>query len=78
MQDTEPDTFVLKTWPEKICDMLKEIDIDAKANEIGEGNVEKGEYYSRYFVSAPRMHTNKGSLEVKGTNIDSIHIIQKG
>ena len=78
MHDTEPDTFVLKTWPEKVCDMLKEIGIDAQANDIGKGDVENGEYYSRYFVSAPRMHTNKGSLQVNGTNIDSIQIIQKG
>ena len=78
MHDDEPDTFVLKTWPEKVCDMLNEIGVEAKPNDIGTGDVESDEYYSRYFVPSPRMHTNKGSLEVKGRNIDAIHIIQKG
>jgi hypothetical protein len=78
MHDSEPDTFVQKTWPEKVCDMLNEIGVDAKANEIGKGDVEFDDYYSRYFVSTPRMVTNKGSLEVKGSNIDVIQIIQKG
>ena len=78
MHDTEPDTFVQKTWPEKVCDMLNEIGVDAQATEIGMGDIEYVEYYSRYFVPTPRMVTNKGSLEVKGSNIDAIHIIQKG
>ena len=78
MHDTEPDTFVQKTWPEKVCDMLNEIGIESYPNEIGKGDVESDEYYSRYFVPTPRMVTNKGSLELKGSNIDAIQIIQKG
>lgn len=78
MHDDEPDTFVIKTWPEKVQDMLKEIGVESEANKIGTGDIESDEYYSRYFVSSPRMHTNKGSLEVKGCNIDAIQIIQKG
>lgn len=78
MHDSEPDTFVSKTWPEKFSDMLKEIGIDSKSNEIASGDVENDDYYSRYFSQTPRMVTNKGSLEVKNTNIDVIQIIQKG
>ena len=47
-------------------------------NEIGEGDVEKGDYYSRCFTQTTRMITNKGSLKVTGTDIDAVHIIQKG
>lgn len=78
MHDSEPDTFVSKTWPEKFSDMLKEIGIESKSNEIASGDVENDDYYSRYFSQTPRMVTNKGSLEIKNSNIDVIQIIQKG
>ncbi|MCH7968020.1 MAG: hypothetical protein IH841_02035 [Thaumarchaeota archaeon] len=78
MHDTEPDTFVLKTEPQKYCDLLAEIGIDAQAKEIGTDEVEKGDFYSRYFSQAPRMVTNRGCVEPKKSNIDVIQIIQKG
>ena len=78
MHDSEPDTIPLKTKPEQFCDFLEEIGITAHAKEMATDEVEKGDYYSRYFSVTPRMVTNKGCLEVKGTNIDIIQIIQKG
>ena len=78
MQDAEPDTFVYQTWPEKFTDMLKEIGVDSKSKEIGTDDVEKDEYYGRYFTQTPRMVTNKGCLDVQNSNIDVIQIIQKG
>ncbi len=78
MHDTEPETFVLQTWPEKFSDMLKEIGVDSEPKEIGADDVEKGYYYSRYFAQTARMITNKGTLDVKNSNIDVIQIIQKG
>ena len=69
MEDSEPETIVIKNWPEKFSDIL---------NEIGEGEVEKGDYYSRCFSHTTRMVTNKGSLKISGTNIDAVQIIQKG
>ena len=78
MHDTEPDTFIIKTWPEKFCDMLKEIGVSAEAQEIASTDVENDDYYSRCFTQATRMVTNKGSLKVKKSNIDVIQIIQKG
>ena len=78
MHDTESDTFTLKTMPEKFSNMLKEIGIESQPNEITKGDVENDDYYSRYFSQTPRMVTNKGSLEVKNSNIDVIQIIQKG
>ena len=78
MHDTEPDTFVLKTEPQKYCDLLAEIAIDAQAKEIGTDEVEKGDFYSRYFSQTPRMVTNRGCVEPKKSNIDVIQIIQKG
>jgi len=78
MHDAESDTFVLKTWPEKFSDMLKEIGVDSKSKEIGTDDVEKDDYYSRYFAQTPRMITNRGCLDVKNSNIDVIQIIQKG
>lgn len=78
MQDSEPDTFVLKTKTEQFCDKLKEIGVEAAAKEIATDEVEKGDYYSRYFAQTPRMITNKGCIEIKNSNIDVVQIIQKG
>ena len=78
MHDTEPDTFVYQTWPEKFVDMLSEIGVESEAKDIATLDLESGDYYSRYFSQTPRMVTNKGCLEVKGSNIDVIQIIQKG
>jgi len=78
MHDTESDTIVYQTWPEKFSDMLKEIGVDSVSKEIGTDDVEKDDYYSKYFTQAPRMITNRGCLDVKNSNIDVIQIIQKG
>ena len=78
MHDSEPETIVLKSYPEKFCDILSEIGVESNPKEIGTDEVEQGEYYSRCFSQTPRMVTNKGSLEVKNSNIDVIQIIQKG
>jgi len=78
MHDSEPDTFILKSWPEKFSDMLKEIGVDSKPKPIGTDDVEIGDYYSRYFSQTPRMVTNKGCLDVSNSNIDVIQILQKG
>jgi hypothetical protein len=78
MHDSEPDTIPLKTKPEEFSDFLKEIGISAQPKDIATDEAEKGDYYSRYFSVTPMMVTNKGCLEVKGTNIDVIQIIQKG
>ncbi|MFQ5475605.1 MAG: hypothetical protein ACE5DT_01070 [Nitrosopumilus sp.] len=78
MHDTEPDTFVYQTWPEKFADMLKEIGVDSESKEVGTDDIEKGDYYGRCFTQTPRMVTNRGCLDVKNSNIDAIQIIQKG
>lgn len=78
MHDSESDTFVLQTWPEKISIMLKEIGIEAIPKERGTDSVEKGDYYGRSFSQAPRMITNQGCVELKNSNIDVIQVIQKG
>jgi len=78
MHDTEPDTFVYQSWPEKFSVMLKEIGIDSIPKEIGTDDVEKDDYYSGYFGFTPRMVTNKGCLDIQNSNIDVIQIIQKG
>ena len=78
MPDKEYDTFVYQKLPEKFSDMLKEIGVDSESKEIGTDDVEKGDYYSRYFTQTARMITNRGCLDVKNTNIDVIQIIQKG
>jgi len=78
MEDSEPDTIVIKNWPEKFTDILNQISVSAVPNEIGEDDVEKGDYYSRCFSQTTRMVTNKGSLKISGRNIDAVQIIQKG
>jgi hypothetical protein len=78
MHDTESETFVIQSMPEKFSDMLKEIAISSKPKEIASDDVENDDYYSRAFSQTTRMVTNKGCLDVTGTNIDVIQIIQKG
>tara|TARA_B110000263_G_scaffold49039_1_gene40880 strand:- start:242 stop:478 length:237 start_codon:yes stop_codon:yes gene_type:complete len=78
MHDTESETFVIQSMPEKFSDMLKEIEIFSAPKEIATDDVENDDYYSRAFSQTTRMVTNKGCLDVTGTNIDVIQIIQKG
>jgi len=78
MHDTESDTFINQTWPEKFSDILKEIGVDSESKEIATDEVENDDYYSRYFSQTPRMVTNKGCIEIKNSNIDVVQIIQKG
>jgi len=78
MEDSEPETIVIKNWPEKFSDILNEIGFNSIPIEMGEGEVEKGDYYSRCFSQTTRMVTNKGSLKITGRNIDAVQIIQKG
>ena len=78
MHDSEPETFVIKSEPEKFSDMLKEIAITSTPKEIATDDVEHDDYYSRVFSQTTRMITNKGCIDVNGTNIDVIQIIQKG
>ena len=78
MHDTESETFVIQSLPEKFSDMLKEIAISSTPKDIATDDVENDDYYSRAFSQTTRMVTNKGCLDVSGTNIDVIQIIQKG
>jgi len=79
MHDSESDTFVYETWPEKVSHMLKEIGVGSAPKEIGTDSVEKAkDYYGRNFSQATRMITNRGVVELKDSNIDVIQIIQKG
>jgi len=78
MHDSEPETFVIQSMPEKFADMLKEIAISSTPKDIATDDVENDDYYSRAFSQTTRMVTNKGCLDVSGTNIDVIQIIQKG
>ena len=78
MHDKESETFVIQSMPEKFSDMLKEIAISSTPKAIATDDVENDDYYSRAFSQTTRMVTNKGCLDVTGTNIDVIQIIQKG
>jgi len=78
MHDAEPDTFDLKSVPESYSDLLAEIGVDSTAKEIGTDEVERGDYYCRYFTNSPRMITNRGCIDISGSNVDIVQIIQKG
>lgn len=78
MRDSEPDTFLYQTWPEKFSDMLREINVDSQANDVGSEALEGGDYYSRHYSQTPRMVTNRGTLNIQDSNIDMVQIIQKG
>ena len=78
MHDTESETFVIKSIPEKFSEKLSKIGIKSSVKEIGNDDVENDDYYGRFFTLTTRMVTNKGCLGVNGKNIDVIQIIQKG
>ncbi len=78
MHDSESETFVIKSMPEKYSDILQQIGVSSTPKEIATDDVENDDYYSRIFSQTTRMVTNKGCLEVKDKNIDVIQIIQKG
>ena len=78
MHDTESETFVIKSMPEKFSEKLSKIGIKSSVKEIGTDDVENDDNYGRFFTQTTRMVTNKGCLGVNGKNIDVIQIIQKG
>ena len=78
MHDSESETFVIKSMPEKFSEKLNKIGIKSSVKEIGTDDVENDDYYGRFFTQTTRMVTNKGCLGVNGKNIDVIQIIQKG
>jgi hypothetical protein len=78
MHDSEPDTFEQKNKQKEYCDLLKKIGINAEPKQFETDEVEKSDYYSKYFSHSPAMVTNHGCIDLKGNNIDIIQIIQKG
>ena len=50
MHDSESDTFIQQTWPEKFSSMLKEIGVDSESKDIATDAVETDDYYSRYLL----------------------------
>lgn len=78
MHDTELDTFEPQSVAQAYSALLAGIGVSSSAKESGTDEVEQGDYYSRYFASSPRMITNRGCIDVSDTNVDVIHIIQKG
>ncbi|MDC8438082.1 MAG: hypothetical protein LV468_03675 [Candidatus Nitrosotenuis sp.] len=79
MHDSESDTFVYQTWPEKVSHMLDEIGVNSTPKEIGTDSVEQArDYYGRNFSQTPRMVTNRGCIKLENSNIDIVQIIQKG
>jgi hypothetical protein len=78
MHDSEPDTYQPINKQEEFCKLLKKIGVDAETKLIGVIEQEKGDYFSKHFVNTPAMVTNHGIVQIKGSNIDLVQIIQKG
>ena len=49
MHDSEPDTFVIKTMPEKFSEILNEIGVSSTPKEIEVDDIEYDDFYSRAF-----------------------------
>ena len=49
MHDSEPDTFPVKSTREQFCELFEKIGIKAEPEQIDADDVEKGDYYSKYF-----------------------------
>lgn len=78
MHDSESDTFSKKNKRNEYCELLEKVGIKAEPKPFDTDEAEKSDYYSKYFSHSPAMVTNHGCIEVKGSNIDVIQIIQKG
>ena len=78
MYDSEPDTFSKRKKRNEYCELLEKIGISAEPKQFESDEVEKSDCYSKYFSHSPAMVTNHGCIQVKGSNIDVIQIIQKG
>lgn len=78
MHDSEPDTFPQQSIRKQFCDLLEKIGVTAEPKQIDMEEVEKDEYFSKYWTFSPVMVTNQGCVEIKGTNIDIVQLIQKG
>ncbi len=78
MHDSETDTFSKKNKRTEYCELLEKIGVAAQPKQFETDEVEKSDYYSKYFSHSPAMVTNHGCIEVKGSNIDVVQIIQKG
>ena len=50
MHDSEPETFVIKSIPEKFSDILDSIGVSSTPKEIATDDVENDDYYSRHFL----------------------------
>ena len=78
MHDSETDTYSKKNKRNEYCELLEKIGVSAEPKQFESDEVEKSDYYSKYFSHSPAMVTNHGCIAVKGSNIDVIQIIQKG
>lgn len=78
MHDSEPDTFLQESPREQFCKLLEKIGIKAEPEQIDTDEVEKGDYYSKYFLHSHTMVTNHGCVRIIGSNVDVVQIIQKG
>lgn len=78
MHDSESDTIHLVNKHEEYCESLKKIGITAEAKLLDTDEMEKENYYSKYFTNSPAMVTNHGIITIKGSNIDEVQIIQRG
>ncbi|TLY05238.1 MAG: hypothetical protein E6K87_01000 [Thaumarchaeota archaeon] len=78
MHDSEPDTFTQISKREEFCGLLEKIGVQAEVKQIDSDEIEKGDYYSKQFTHSPAMVTNHGCVKLKNSNIDIVHIIQKG
>jgi len=78
MHDSEPDTFIQISKREEFCGLLEKIGVQAEVKQIDSDEIEKGDYYSKQFTHSPAMVTNHGCVKLKNSNIDIVHIIQKG
>jgi len=78
MHDSEPDTFTQISKREEFCGLLEKIGVQAEVKQIDSDEIEKGDCYSKQFTHSPAMVTNHGCVKIKNSNIDIVHIIQKG
>jgi hypothetical protein len=78
MHDSESDTFLPTSIGKEFCESLKKIGVNAEVKQIDTDELESGDYYSKDFTNTPAMVTNHGVIQIIGSNIDVVQVIQKG
>jgi hypothetical protein len=75
---SEPVTINRIALHDRLAQEIRKIGIDCSALPLNSHQLERAEtYYSYGFALTSRLVTNKGLIEIKGKNVDFVHVLQR-